>query len=63
MTAGFLTRFLQTTPAGLNSKHIYQLMEMLRKHPFLGDFTLPITMDTYLSNENAKKPYHFMKQL
>jgi hypothetical protein len=30
-------------------------MEMLLKHPFLGDFTSPMTMDTYLSKENAKK--------
>jgi hypothetical protein len=29
-------------------------MEMLLKQPFLGNFTLPMTMDTYLSKENPK---------
>jgi hypothetical protein len=36
-------------------------MEMLLKHPFLGEFTLPMTMDTYLSKENAKKAVSFFE--
>ncbi len=59
MTAGFLTRFLKSLRHDSTPNTFIQLIDKLLKHPFIGNLTLPMTMDTYLKKKETQKAVSF----